>query len=187
MNLYETTFIINPQTDDATIDRHVREVASLINDNEGRIRYEDHMGTRRLAYEIQGLNQGYYASFIFEAPTSVLPKLTRHFKLNEPYIRHLTVRFEGDLDKLIGPEEEAPEKASEKAPEKAEEKPAEAAAPAAEAAETPAETTEPAAETAEPEKTVEPEGADETAEIPVQPEAEEKPAAPEAADEEEEL
>ncbi len=105
MNLYETTFIINPQTDDATIDRHVREVADLITRNQGKIQYEDHMGTRRLAYEINGLTQGYYASFIFEAPVSLLPVLQRHYKLNESYIRHLTVRFEGDLSKLIGPSE----------------------------------------------------------------------------------
>ena len=59
------------------------------------------MGTRRLAYEIQGLNQGYYASFIFDAPTSLMRKLDRHFKLNESYIRYLTVRFEGDLEKLL--------------------------------------------------------------------------------------
>lgn len=172
MNLYETTFIINPQTDDATIDRHVRDVASVINDNDGRIRYEDHMGTRRLAYEIKGLNQGYYASFIFEAPTSVLPKLTRHFKLNEQYIRHLTVRFEGDLTKLVEPEE--------KAPEKAEEKPAAPAAPVAEAAEPPAEPTE-------PEKTAEAETPAETAEPVPEVETEEKPAETEADDEEQEL
>ncbi|UCE24027.1 MAG: 30S ribosomal protein S6 [Candidatus Zixiibacteriota bacterium] len=115
MNLYETTFIINPQTDDATIDRHVREVADLITRNQGKIQYEDHMGTRRLAYEINGLTQGYYASFIFEAPVSVLPVLQRHYMLNESYIRHLTVRFEGDLSQLVG----APE-GDTKEPEKSE-------------------------------------------------------------------
>ncbi len=110
MTLYETTFIINPQTDDATIDRNVRDVADVITRNQGQIRFEDHMGTRRLAYEIQGLTQGYYASFIFEAPTAALPLLERHFKLNEQYIRHLTVRYEGLMDKLAPPQGTEPEK-----------------------------------------------------------------------------
>jgi small subunit ribosomal protein S6 len=114
MNLYETTFIINPQTDDATIDRQVRDVAELITKNDGQIRFEDHMGTRRLAYEINGLTQGYYASFIFEAPTSLLPVLGRHYKLNEAYIRHLTVRFEGDQTKLAGFVEAPPEATEDK-------------------------------------------------------------------------
>ena len=171
MTLYETTFIINPQTDDATIDNQVRQVAELIGENKGKIRFEDHMGTRRLAYEIQGLTQGYYASFIFEAPTTLLPVLERHYKLNESYVRHLTVRFEGDLDKMIGQADR--ESADTQAP--AAEK-TEAAAPEAARAETaPAEETvatdsapteEPAAEETKPievpaeaaaEETVEPE------------------------------
>ncbi|HKK21226.1 MAG TPA: 30S ribosomal protein S6 [candidate division Zixibacteria bacterium] len=101
MRFYETTFIVNPQTDDATIDNHVKDVASVITDNSGKIVHEDHMGTRRLAYPINGLTQGYYASFIFEAPTSVLPLLDRHFMLNEQYIRNLTVRFDGDPQKYL--------------------------------------------------------------------------------------
>ncbi len=101
MRFYETTFIVNPQTDDATIDGHVKDVAAVITNNSGKIIHEDHMGTRRLAYPINGLTQGYYASFIFEGPTSVLPQLDRHFMLNEQYIRNLTIRFDGDPQKYL--------------------------------------------------------------------------------------
>ena len=146
MTLYETTFIINPQTDDATIDRHVRQVADLINENSGTIRFEDHMGTRRLAYEILGLTQGYYASFIFEAPTKLLPALERHYKLNESYIRHLTVRYEGDTEKLAGSVEKEAVTAEAPTAEKTEAAPAEST-PAEEAVVP--ETVEP--ETGEPE------------------------------------
>jgi small subunit ribosomal protein S6 len=97
---YETTFIINPQTDDATIEKQVNDVASIITDNKGNILHKDFMGTRRLAYEIEKLTHGYYTSFIFEGEPSILPKLDRHFKLNEAYIRALTVRFEGSLEDL---------------------------------------------------------------------------------------
>jgi small subunit ribosomal protein S6 len=102
VSIYETTFIVNPQSDDASLDQHVQAVAGVITGNGGQILRENRMGTRRLAYEIQGLTQGYYASFIFEAPASVLPLLDRHFKLEEPYIRYLTIRFEG----TVPPEEE---------------------------------------------------------------------------------
>lgn len=97
MRVYETTFIINPQTDDATIDRQVKDIADIITGTEGKIIHEDHMGTRRMAYPIKRLAQGYYASFIFEAPSEVLPKMERHFKLNEAYLRHLTVIYEGEI------------------------------------------------------------------------------------------
>ncbi|NOY89197.1 MAG: 30S ribosomal protein S6 [FCB group bacterium] len=101
MRTYETTFIINPQTDDATIERHISDIADIITKNNGKIVHEDKMGTRRLAYPIQKLTQGYYASFIFEAPREVLPLLDRHYKLNEMYIRNLTVRFDGKLEEII--------------------------------------------------------------------------------------
>jgi small subunit ribosomal protein S6 len=100
VNLYETTFIVNPQADDASIDRQVRSVIDLISSNGGKILHENRMGTRRMAYEIQGLTQGYYASLVFEAPPQMPSLLNRHFRLEEPYVRHLTVLFEGSLEKL---------------------------------------------------------------------------------------
>ena len=101
MRIYETNFIINPQTDDATIDNRVAAVSGIITQNGGKIICDDHMGTRRLAYPIKGLTQGYYGAFIFEAPVVVLPLLDRHYKQDESYIRFLTVEFEGNLAELI--------------------------------------------------------------------------------------
>jgi len=100
MRIYETTFIVNPQVEEATIDRQVKAVANIITQNGGKIVQANHMGTRRLAYEINGLTQGFYGGFIFEAANQTLPPLERHYKLNEAYLRHLTVRFEGDLAEL---------------------------------------------------------------------------------------
>ena len=105
MRTYETTFIINPQTDDASIDREVQSVSDLITQNGGKILHEDRFGTRRLAYQLKGLTQGFYTSFIFEAPAQVLPLLDRHFKLGELYLRHLTILCEQDLKATTEPEE----------------------------------------------------------------------------------
>jgi small subunit ribosomal protein S6 len=93
---YETTFILNPQADDATLDQQIKNVAELITASGGRVIREERMGTRRMAYQIDGLTQGHYTSFIFQAPTSTLPVLERHYRLEEPIIRHLTIVFEGD-------------------------------------------------------------------------------------------
>ena len=96
MRVYETTFIVNPQADDSSIDRQVNAVVDLITENGGKIIRTNKMGTRRMAYPIHNLTQGYYADFIFEAPQSVLPKMERLFKLEEPYIRHLIICYDGD-------------------------------------------------------------------------------------------
>ncbi|MDH4158031.1 MAG: 30S ribosomal protein S6 [candidate division Zixibacteria bacterium] len=101
MRIYETTFIVNPQTDDATIDNRVAAISGIITRNGGKIVCEDHMGTRRLAYPIKGLTQGYYGSFIFEAPSDVLPLIDLHFRQDESYVRFLTVEFEGNVADLM--------------------------------------------------------------------------------------
>ncbi|MFZ5980048.1 MAG: 30S ribosomal protein S6 [Candidatus Zixiibacteriota bacterium] len=103
MRIYETTFIVNPQADDNTIDSKVKAVTNLISNNGGKIIHENRIGTRRLAYTIQRLTQGYYTSLIFESESPVLPQLERHFKLDEAYIRYLTVLYEGDINKLKEP------------------------------------------------------------------------------------
>ena len=107
MTIYETTFIINPQTDDTSIDREVKSVAELITKNGGNILHEDRLGTRRLAYQINGLTQGYYAGFIFEGSKEVLSQLDHHFKLGEACLRHLTVLCERDIKALTEPKEAA--------------------------------------------------------------------------------
>jgi len=93
---YETTFIVNPQADDATIDRQVQAVTDLIVSNGGKIIFDDRIGTRRLAYPVAGLTQGYFASLIFESTGAIVPILDRYYRIEEPYLRYLTILFEGD-------------------------------------------------------------------------------------------
>lgn len=100
MRTYETTFIINSQAEDAQIDQQVTAIIDLIKANGGEIKTENRIGTRRLAYPIEGMGQGYYTQLFYEAPQEVLPVLDRHFKLEEPYIRFMTVLFEGPVPTL---------------------------------------------------------------------------------------
>ncbi len=98
MTLYETTFILNPQADDATLDRQIKTVVDLVTGNSGEIKHEDRIGTRRMAYEIEGMQQGNYTCIYYEAPADMAKILDRHFSLEESCIRHLTTVFEGDLE-----------------------------------------------------------------------------------------
>jgi small subunit ribosomal protein S6 len=100
MRVYETTFILSPQADDAAFDRQIKSVTDLINRQEGKILHEDRWGIRRLAYSIAKFNQGYYTRLIFEGNNNILKELERLFRLEEHFIRHLTVNFESDLEKI---------------------------------------------------------------------------------------
>jgi small subunit ribosomal protein S6 len=98
MRIYETTFILSPQADDAAFDRQIKAVTNVINRYQGRILKENRWGVRRLAYPIKKFTQGYYTHIIFKADKQVLSELERHYRLEEPYIRYLTVLYEGTIE-----------------------------------------------------------------------------------------
>jgi small subunit ribosomal protein S6 len=108
MRLYETTFILSPQADEATFDRQIKAVADVIHRYEGKVIRESRWGIRRMAYPIKRFTQGFYTRLIFEANPTVLKELERFYKIEEPYIRYLTVQFEGNLEDRYGAADEPP-------------------------------------------------------------------------------
>jgi len=107
MRIYETTFILSPQADDAAFDRQIKSVTDLITSFKGRVLDEDRWGIRRLSYAIKKFTQGYYACIVFEGNGTLLSELDRFFRIEEPYIRYLTVLFEGKLETKAGDEKAA--------------------------------------------------------------------------------
>ncbi len=103
MRTYESTFILSPQADDAAFDQQIKAITDLIGNNDGKIIQEDRWGIRRMAYPIQKFTQGYYTRLVFEGTNKVLSELERFYKLEEPYIRYLTILCEGDPhEKIFG-------------------------------------------------------------------------------------
>ncbi|UCD17020.1 MAG: 30S ribosomal protein S6 [Candidatus Zixiibacteriota bacterium] len=98
MRVYETTFILGPQADEATFDRQVKAISDLIHRYDGKVIKEQRTGIRRLAYPIRKFTQGYFTRMLFEGNKNVLTELERFYKLEEPYIRFLTVAFGGNVE-----------------------------------------------------------------------------------------
>ncbi len=118
--LYETIFIINPDSDDAAIEQTIGAVRSLIESNGYEVKRVDPWGKRRLAYEVKRHRDGYYVLMVFEAEPQFVEQLQRHYRITEPIIKYIVVRFEGD------PTQFAPQKEEKEAVSKVEEKEAEA-------------------------------------------------------------
>jgi small subunit ribosomal protein S6 len=102
MRIYETTFILSPQSDDTSFDRQIKAVGELINRYQGKILREDRWGVRRLAYPIKKFTQGYYTRLIFEGNSELLLEMERLFRIEESYIRYLTIRYQGKVDEPGG-------------------------------------------------------------------------------------
>lgn len=94
MTVYDTTFVLNPQLEEAGLDTRIKEVVELIGANGGTLVKENRLGMRRLAYEIKKLTQGYYVSLVFEGNGELVNELEHRFRLDENCLRFLTCLYE---------------------------------------------------------------------------------------------
>jgi small subunit ribosomal protein S6 len=111
---YETTYIIDGSLENDKIEEIVKRVQDLITQAEGVIIEEKHWGKRRLTYEINKRQYGYYVVFNFEAPGSVVEALEKFFRMNQNILRYLTIHFPKEKLKLIALDEERKRREEEK-------------------------------------------------------------------------
>ena len=91
MRKYETAFILDPGLDEATLEKEIKKVEELIENNKGKIIQTDRWGLRKLTYRIRKKLEGYYVITHFEGPTALIRELDRYYKLDENVLRFLNV------------------------------------------------------------------------------------------------
>lgn len=104
MRLYDATFILNPQSEEANLDTQIKDVQELIVRYGGRVVQETRLGMRRLAYHIGHLMQGYYVNIVFEGTGDTVREMERHLRLSESCLRFLTCLYEpptGQTESLL--------------------------------------------------------------------------------------
>jgi small subunit ribosomal protein S6 len=89
---YEVMTIHRPELADADVETHVGEIRSFLEGKGATITATDMWGKRRLAYEIEHLNEGFYTVVTFEAETDVIDEVDRMLSLSDPVLRHKVVR-----------------------------------------------------------------------------------------------
>ncbi len=87
---YETMLIFNPTIGEEKIAAILSRFTTLI-EQEGTLAEVDEWGTRRLAYEIQHINEGYYVLISFNSKPEVPAEIARIANITEGVIRCLTV------------------------------------------------------------------------------------------------
>lgn len=94
MSLYETVFILDPQLKAPEIEEFVKKFMNFITNHGGEIVNKDEWGKRRLAYEINRKQYGYYVLLRFNGPGQIVALLEREYRLNEMVIRYLTIKVD---------------------------------------------------------------------------------------------
>lgn len=94
MNKYELVVIFKPSLTDETFPIEFEKVKDLITKYGGTIEKIDNWGRRRLAYEIDKINEGIYEIVVFSAEPSVPAEIERSMRINESVLRYLITNQE---------------------------------------------------------------------------------------------
>lgn len=94
MNKYELAVVLNAKVEDEVRVNTFEKVKDLVSRCKGTITNVDEWGKRRLAYEIQKMNEGFYYFIQFDAEAEVPAEIESRIRIMDNVIRYLCVRQE---------------------------------------------------------------------------------------------
>lgn len=94
MNQYELALVVNAKIEDEARIAALETVKDIITRYGGNITKVDDWGKRRLAYEIQKMNDGYYYFIQFEADANVPSEIEQRIRIMESIVRFLCIRVD---------------------------------------------------------------------------------------------
>ena len=92
MNKYELALVVNAKIEDEERATTLEAVKELITRFGGTVTNVDDWGKKRLAYEIQKMNEGFYYFIQFEADSNVPDEIEQRVRIMEKVIRFLCIR-----------------------------------------------------------------------------------------------
>jgi len=90
---YETIFIVNTEIGEDNIKALVEKFKNLI-ETSAQLESFEEWGKRRLAYEINKVNEGYYVLANFSADSTFPHELERIYKITDGILKYLIVKKE---------------------------------------------------------------------------------------------
>ncbi len=94
MNKYELNAIFKPEFDEESLKAELEKVQALLTRFGATVDKVDSWGKRRLAYEINDCNEGYYYFLTFTCDADVPAELESRLRIMESLIRYLIIRLE---------------------------------------------------------------------------------------------
>ncbi len=92
MNRYELALVLNAKIEDDARTAAVDRAKEYITRAGGTVTEVEEWGKKRLAYEIQKMNEGYYYFIQFEAPSETPAAVERDVRIMDNVLRYLCVR-----------------------------------------------------------------------------------------------
>ncbi len=92
MNKYELALVVSAKIEDEARDAVVEAAKNLVTRFGGVITEVENQGKKRLAYEVQKMNEGYYYFIQFDAEATVPAEIEQRVRIMDNVIRYLCVR-----------------------------------------------------------------------------------------------
>lgn len=92
MHPYELMVILDPRTDERTVQASMEKFLTAITSEGGNVENIDIWGKRRLAYEIKKQSEGIYVVVNFNATPAATAELDRQLNLSESVMRTKVLR-----------------------------------------------------------------------------------------------
>lgn len=91
MRKYEMIFIQNPSLDEEAVNANIEKFKGIIENGGGSVDNVDVWGKRKLAYEINKVNEGFYTLVNFTASPELPKELDRVLRITDGIMRHIIV------------------------------------------------------------------------------------------------
>lgn len=92
MSKYELAVVVNAQIDDDARTAVVDNCKALVERFGGKIANVDDWGKKKLAYEIQKMDEAYYYFIQFEAEGSAIAEIENRMRIMDNVLRYLCVK-----------------------------------------------------------------------------------------------
>ena len=93
-HLYETAFILRPDLEEEAREGLLERIKGIITDNQGEIVELDVWGNKKLAYEINKYDTGYYVIMTFKGSAALVKEVERNFRILDGVLRSLVIKKE---------------------------------------------------------------------------------------------
>ena len=91
---YELLFVLKPTLVEEELQAKINYLKEILEKNGAVIAALQNMGTRRLAYQVEKFERGYYGVFYFEAPSDSIVEVERNIRISEDFLKFMTVKYE---------------------------------------------------------------------------------------------
>ena len=104
MPLYESVIVCRQDITKNQLDIIISDFKKVIEDEKGKVLFEEYWGLKNLAYEINKNKKAHYTMLIIESHPDKIEEYERKLRLHEDVIRFMTIKiktFDGKQSKMV--------------------------------------------------------------------------------------